>query len=131
MRAAVTAAEHQSSAAPQVSTTAALHGSIAAFDGRVLHVRSAGEDAWLCRPAPLSVEHDVEPREQLTIDAFDFWGGADELADGALQVSTVCEPCRAALEVPLTRITSRRRSHVPTETLLLLVAPTPLPPPSR
>jgi hypothetical protein len=27
-------------------------GSLAGFDGNVLEVRSAGEDAWLCKPAP-------------------------------------------------------------------------------
>jgi hypothetical protein len=71
-----------------VSTAAALRGSVAAFDGRVLHVRSAGEDAWLCRAAPASVEHDVEPPERtglLPWEETEMWAGAGAMADGALQ----------------------------------------------
>ena len=73
-----------------MSTAAALNGSIAAFDGRILHVRSAGEDAWLCKEAPLSVEHDFEdPEERKAIHAsedMDLWAGAKAVADGNLQV---------------------------------------------
>jgi len=36
----------------RVSAAASLAGSSAAFDGRTLHVRCAGEEAWLCLPAP-------------------------------------------------------------------------------
>mmetsp|Transcript_19063 Transcript_19063/g.36419 ORF Transcript_19063/g.36419 Transcript_19063/m.36419 type:complete len:640 (+) Transcript_19063:53-1972(+) len=35
-----------------IAHVAALNGSLAGFDGRFLEVRSAGEDAWLCKPAP-------------------------------------------------------------------------------
>ena len=73
----------------QVSTAAALNGSIAAFDGRILHVRSAGEDAWLCKEAPLSVEHDVmepEPTALIASEDTDLWAGAKAVADGTLQV---------------------------------------------
>ena len=72
----------------QVSTAAALNGSIAAFDGRILHVRSAGEDAWLCKEAPLSVEHDVvepEPTVLLASEDTDLWAGAKAVSSGAMQ----------------------------------------------
>ena len=36
----------------RITHVAALAGSLAGFDGHVLEVRSAGEDAWLCKPAP-------------------------------------------------------------------------------
>lgn len=36
----------------RITHVAALAGSLAGFDGHVLQVRSAGEDAWLCKPAP-------------------------------------------------------------------------------
>ena len=66
-----------------------MNGSIAAFDGRILHVRSAGEDAWLCKEAPLSVEHDFkEPEERkavLASDDIDLWAGAKAVADGDFQ----------------------------------------------
>jgi hypothetical protein len=73
----------------QVSTAAALNGSIAAFDGRVLHVRSAGEDAWLCKEAPMSVEHDTEVPDRIALLAWeetDLWGGTNAIADDSLQV---------------------------------------------
>ena len=72
----------------QVSTAAALSGSVAAFDGRILHVRSAGEDAWLCKEAPMSVEHDAEEPERIALLAWeesDMWAGANAVADAALQ----------------------------------------------
>ena len=80
-----------------MSTAAALNGSIAAFDGRILHVRSAGEDAWLCKEAPLSVEHDFEdPEERKAIHAsedMDLWAGAKAVADGNLQVRGCLHSC--------------------------------------
>jgi hypothetical protein len=70
---------------------------VAAFDGRVLHVRSAGEDAWLCKAAPESVEHDVQQpadaarlawaEEQAWTGGNSGDGGGGAPSDGALQVA--------------------------------------------
>jgi hypothetical protein len=38
----------------EISNSAVLDGSLAGFDGRLLHVRSAGEEAWLGKEAPLN-----------------------------------------------------------------------------
>jgi hypothetical protein len=94
MRSVLRADTHDTNTPPpalgQISTAAALSGSVAAFDGRVLHVRSAGEDAWLCKAAPASVEHDVEPPAALLAwgeeEAWGGGGGGGAVADGALQV---------------------------------------------
>ena len=48
----------------------ALAGNYAAFDGRELRVRNAGEDAWLMREAPHVPELD-DPPERLSINAFE------------------------------------------------------------
>ena len=77
----------------QVSTAAALDGSLAAFDGRTLTVRHAGEDAWLCRIAPADPALDGELDEDgslLAGDQLDLWAGTAALggaAPGALQVA--------------------------------------------
>ena len=47
-----------------ISNAAFIHGSLAGFDGRVLHVRSAGEEAWLGREAPENPLIDEEPEER-------------------------------------------------------------------
>ena len=75
-----------------MSTAAALDGSIAAFDGRTLHVRSAGEEAWLCRIAPATPEEEAEAAGQgalLAGDELELWSGAAAVGgvdSGALQV---------------------------------------------
>ena len=80
----------------QVSTTAALHGDMAeAFNGRILHVRSAGEDAWMCQIAPPSPEDEDselllsnQPTSMLAGQDLDVWAGAAAFhPDGALQVA--------------------------------------------
>ena len=79
-----------------MSTAAALQGSVAAFDGRVLHVRSAGEDAWLCLPAPASVEHDAAPERTALLpwEEAELWAGAAALPEGAMQARARDARCR-------------------------------------
>ena len=86
-----------------------MHGSLDAFDGRVLHVRNAGEDAWLCQIAPPSAEHDADsygadallgdqPAGLLAGDDLDVWAGAAAMPGLDLQVSecgSCCCTCRA------------------------------------
>ncbi|KAK9828720.1 hypothetical protein WJX72_001708 [[Myrmecia] bisecta] len=45
----------------QIAVCAAREGSHAGFDGRQLEVRSAGDDAWLGRPAPEDPDLDYPP----------------------------------------------------------------------
>ena len=47
----------------QISSAAFLAGSLAGFDGRMLQVRSAGEEAWLGREAPANPLIDEVPEE--------------------------------------------------------------------
>ena len=42
-----------------IAIQAAKYGSPAGFDGRVIYVRSAGEEAWLGKEAPTNAEFDV------------------------------------------------------------------------
>lgn len=42
----------------EIAMCAAENGSVAGFDGRIIYVRSAGEEAWLGREAPLSAAFD-------------------------------------------------------------------------
>ena len=79
----------------QVSITAALHGDMAAFNGRTLHVRSAGEDAWMCQIAPPSPEDEDgtlllshQPESVLAGKDLGVWAGTAAFSpDGALQVA--------------------------------------------
>ena len=48
----------------RISYVAALHGSLAGFDGRLIQIRSAGEDAWLAKEAPVNVLYDSEDDEE-------------------------------------------------------------------
>ena len=43
-----------------IAIAAATEGSTAGFDGRIIYVRSAGEDAWLCKEAPTNPAFDEE-----------------------------------------------------------------------
>lgn len=52
----------------KIAYVAALNGSLAGFDGRILEVRSAGEEAWLGREAPEDPVLDRK-KETLAIDA--------------------------------------------------------------
>lgn len=47
--------------ADSIAAEAFLAGSLAGFDGRLLHVRSAGEEAWLGREAPANPLIDGDP----------------------------------------------------------------------
>jgi len=58
----------------KIAVVAALNGSLAGFDGRLLEVRSAGEEAWLGRAAPENPLYD-EPQERLATTIED-WGTA-------------------------------------------------------
>ena len=48
----------------EIAIVAAENGSVAGFDGKLIYVRSAGEDAWLGREAPLSAVFDELEEEQ-------------------------------------------------------------------
>ena len=100
-----------SSSHMQVSTTGAMHGCLDAFDGRVLHVRNAGEDAWLCQIAPPSAEDDADtygidslpgdqPAGLLAGDDLDVWAGVAAVPGADLQVCGCvahAAPCAAQL----------------------------------
>jgi hypothetical protein len=42
----------------RIAMRAAKEGSVAGFDGRLIYVRSSGEDSWLCREAPTNPAFD-------------------------------------------------------------------------
>ena len=48
----------------EIAIVAAENGWVAGFDGKLIYVRSAGEDAWLGREAPLSAAFDELEEEQ-------------------------------------------------------------------
>jgi parallel beta-helix repeat protein len=61
-----------------VAIKAAKHGSTAGFDGRVIYVRSGGEDAWLGKEAPSNAEFDVTDADGVPLHA-ERWGKEDGL----------------------------------------------------
>ena len=85
-----------------MSTAAAAAGSLAAFDGRELRVRHAGEEAWLCRIAPPDPEQDGETGEAgalLAGEELELWGGSAALGGaqaGDLQVARAEAEARLA-----------------------------------
>ena len=55
---AVAAAAAFATQLDDVAMRAAREGSLAGFYGRLIYVRSAGEEAWLCREAPANPAFD-------------------------------------------------------------------------
>ena len=68
----------------QISNAAFLTGSLAGFDGRLLQVRSAGEEAWLGRSAPANPLIDEKP-EELSLSTLRL-GGEDGDDEGMMEV---------------------------------------------
>ena len=66
--------DHSKSFVPlmdRVAMRAAREGSPAGFDGRVIYVRSAGEEAWLGKEAPENAGFDVIDRDPFSNDTID------------------------------------------------------------
>lgn len=66
--------DHSKSFVPlmdRVAMRAAREGSLAGFDGRVIYVRSAGEEAWLGKEAPENAGFDVIDRDPFSNDTID------------------------------------------------------------
>ena len=55
----------------RIAMQAAREGSMAGFDGRVIYVRSAGEDAWLGKEAPANAGFDVIDDDPYSTDTID------------------------------------------------------------
>ena len=55
----------------RIAMRAAREGSLAGFDGRVIYVRSAGEEAWLGKEAPENAGFDVIDDDPFSDDTID------------------------------------------------------------
>ena len=73
----------------KIAVVAALNGSLAGFDGRLLEVRSAGEEAWLGRPAPENPLYD-EPQGRLAATVED-WAAASAGHQASAAAALVAE----------------------------------------